>query len=1064
MLSKGLSKALAVALFCAAGLMAQSTGAIVGIVQDKSGAVVSGASVTVTSELTGFRLTTAADDAGRFSFPRLPVGSYRLEVTQPGFRQFLADGIRLDSDQTRHAEVSLEVGQVRESITVSGAVTLVETVGGTIKEIVDQRRMVDLPLNGRNPLQLQLLVAGAVPSTGTVSLGQNTAISVNGARGIANNYMLDGGDNNDPLTNTASLLPNPDALEEFSILTNNYSAEYGRNSGAVVNAITRAGTNQLHGGLYEFLRNDALDARSFFALQKSKLRRSQFGATLGGPVYLPKLYNGRDRTFFFFSFEGVRDRKGDTLSNLVVPTALERRGDFSQSALKPLDPATRARFPNDVIPANRFDPAAVKFIELMVPLPNTADSRHIFNRPITQDSNQIMGRADHMATAKQRVMVRYFYDWSNQFLTAGLPKLQSTVGFNTYHAVANHTYTLGPRLLNTAQFSFGRVDLKRGPLPVEGGVTYQSLGMRVVSDTPEYPQNWRGGVTGYWNLGQDNLVYIDRKTPQFTDTVSWIRGAHMMKFGGEVRTTMSDRLTANLTDPQFNFNGQFSTNPLADFLLGRPNVMNQGSLRKNEARSRAFSLFLQDDWKVRRNLTLSFGLRYDPFFPFYDASDQFSVFRPGVQSTVFPNAPAGLLYVGDAGVTRGGSRNDWNNFAPRLGFAWTPSNGSRTSVRGAYGIFYDTPRHYTLTAFANTQPYSLQFNINSPPSLSDPYAGRIIPFPFKPPSTAEERRAFRYTFPVVIGESVDPDLAAAYSQQWNVSLQREVRGQVLLSAGYVGAKGTRLTTQRELNPGVFGPGATTGNIDARRIYAPAFGSINSFDSIGCSTYHALQIGVNKRFSHGVSVNGNYTYGKSIDNASLDEAAAYQNPLDLRPEKALSNYDVRQRFVTSFLWETPAPKTGAGKAILGGWQWNGIVTVQSGSPFNVVSGRDQALIGTGTQRPNLVGNPHLDTGRSRHDLLFRYFDSAAFAQAPLGAFGNSGKNTLIGPGSYFFDFSAFRSFTVTERAKLQFRAEFFNLLNHANLTNPVSNISSATVGRIQSTTDPRIMQFGLKLIY
>ncbi|HUQ94244.1 MAG TPA: carboxypeptidase regulatory-like domain-containing protein, partial [Bryobacteraceae bacterium] len=327
------SIAFAALLTCAVRLMAQSTGAIVGVIQDKSGAIVPGASVTVTSELTGLKNTATADDAGRFRFPRLPVGSYRLEAVQQGFRQFVVEGIRLDSDQTRQADVSLEVGQVSESVNVSGAVALVETVGGTIKEIVDQRRMVDLPLNGRNPLQLQLLVAGAVPSTGTVSLGQNTAISVNGARGIANNYMLDGGDNNDPLTNTASLLPNPDALEEFSILTNNYSAEYGRNSGAVVNAITRAGTNQWHGGLYEFLRNDAFDSRNFFALQKSKLRRSQFGATLGGPVTIPKLYQGRDRTFFFLSFEGVRDRKGDTFSSLVVPTALERSGDFSQSAL-----------------------------------------------------------------------------------------------------------------------------------------------------------------------------------------------------------------------------------------------------------------------------------------------------------------------------------------------------------------------------------------------------------------------------------------------------------------------------------------------------------------------------------------------------------------------------------------------------------------------------------------------------------------------------------------------------------------------------------------------------------
>jgi outer membrane receptor protein involved in Fe transport len=1049
---------------CSLAMWAQSTGTLVGVVQDSSGAVVPGASVRAVNEGTSQQIATISDSAGRFTFPRLPVGTYRLEAVSAGFRQFIAEGIRLDSDQSRQATITLEVGQTTESVTVTGAVGLVETLGATLKEVVDEKRITDLPLNGRNPLQLQLLLPGVVPARGSVSLAQNTFISVNGARGNQNNYMLDGGDNNDPLTNSASLVPNPDALEEFSILTNNYSAEYGRNTGAVVNAITKSGTNQFHGTAYEFLRNDALDARGFFSLETPKLRRNQFGATLGGPVWLPRLYKGRDRTFFFVSYEGTRDRRAETFSSLVAPTALERQGDFSQSARKPVDPLTRQRFADDRIPAARFDPAAMKFLELLVPLPNASGGQHIFNRPEDLDSNQVLTRIDHMLTGSQRLTGRLFYDWSRTFLTAGLPVLHSSVNFHTYHLTANHTWTMSPALLNTAQFTFGRVDLKRGPEPVLDGVTYQSLGVRANSDTPQFPQNFRGSVSGFWNMAQDNLVNIDRKTFQGTDTVSYTRGAHLVKFGGEIRVAGSDRVTANLTDPQFTFDGRFATNPIADFLLGLPSRMQQGSLRQNQARSQAFSMFLQDDYKIRRNLTLSFGIRWEPFFPFYDAGDQMSVFRPGQQSAFYPNAPLGLLYAGDPGVPRGGVPNDWNNLAPRFGFAWTPFAGGKTSIRGAYGVFYDTPNFYQLTAFANTQPYSMQVSINQPYSFSDPYRGIENPFPYQPPATEEARRNFRFSLPAVVGESLDAGLVNAYVQQWNFNIQQEIVHRIVVTASYVGSKGTHLPLQRELNPAVLRPGATLANVDARRIYAPLYGSVASYESVGTSSYNALQLSVNKRFSGGYTLLANYTYGKALDTGSLDNLGGWQNPLDLRSEKGPSDNDVRQRFVGSFLWEVPSPERGLARAVFGGWQLNGIFTAETGTPVNVVSGRDQALIGSGAQRPNLVGNPYLDTGRPRAELLQMYFDPSAFALPPAGEFGNVGRNLLTGPGGYNLDASLFRSFQVAEGLRLQFRGELFNALNHANLGSPVSNIGSPTVGRILSASSPRIMQFGLKVIY
>ena len=1059
------STPLAVILFCAPALMlAQSTGTILGTVADTSGAIVPGAAIKVVSQSTGQQWQADSDTSGRFNFPRLPVGDYRIEASHTGFRQFVAEGIHLDSDQTRAANITLELGQTTDSITVTGAVGLVETVGGTIKEVVDARRITELPLNGRNPLQLQLLIPGVVTSTGSVSLAQNTTITVNGARGNQNNYMLDGGDNNDPLTNSASVVPNPDALEEFSILTNNFSAEYGRNTGAVVNAITKAGTNEYHASAFEFVRNDAFDARNFFSLVQPKLRRNQFGGTLGGPVHLPHIYNGHDRTFFFFSYEGIADRRANTFSSLTVPTALERTGNFTQSARKPTDPQTKAPFPGGIIPAARFDPASLKFIDALVPAANTPSGQFIFNTPQNLDANQILARGDHQISSRQRLTGRIFYEWEGTYITAGLPKLHSITDFNTYNVMLNHTWTIAPTLLNTAQFTFGRILIQRGPLPVEGDVTYQSLGIKVHSDTPQFAQNWRGSVSGFWNLNQDNTVNIDRRTYQWTDQVSYTRGAHMIKFGGEIRLTQSDRVTANLTDPQFTFNGTFAVNPFADFLLGLPSAMNQGSLRQNEGRGRAVSLFIQDDWKVRRDLTLSMGLRFEPTFPLFDRGDQMSVFRAGRQSTLYPTAPRGLLYAGDPGVPRGGGPNDWNNLGPRFGFAWSPLGSKKTSVRGAYGIFYDTPDYYQLTAFANSQPYSLQLQISQPYSFSDPYRGRVDPFPYKPPQTADERKNFVYSLPATIGESVDANLVNAYVQQWNFNIQQETVKHIVLTAGYVGSKGTRQPLQRELNSAVYAPNATLGNVDQRRIYAPNFVSIASYESSGCSTYNALQLSLNKRFSGRYTVLANYTYAKSLDNGSLDTLGGWQNPLDLRPEKGPSDYDVRKRFVASFLYAIHEPSARAAKAILGGWQVNGIFSAQSGTPFTVTSGQDRALIGSGSQRPNLVGNPFLDTSRPKAQLLQQYFNPAAFVLPPVGQFGNLGRNTMYGPGRYNLDSSLFRNFKLQERLNLQFRFELFNTLNHANLGGPVANIGANTVGRILSAGDPRILQFGLKLVY
>lgn len=1045
---------------------AQSNGAINGTVEDSSGAVVPGAEIQVTNQLTGLQFNATSDDAGRFLVQRLPVGEYKLTARREGFQQFVTEQFRLDADQTRTISVTLAVGNTTEAVTVTGAVAQVDTVSGTIRQVVDERRITELPLNGRNPVQLVLLVPGAVQSNNN-GLSANNGISVNGARGTSTNYMLDGGDNNDPQEGGSAVTPNPDALEEFSVLTNNFSAEYGRNAGAIVNAVTKSGTNAFHGSLFEFVRNDALDSRNFFAISKGKLRRNQYGGSFGGPVI-------KNRAFFFGSYEGVKQRQGETFSSLVVPTDLERRGDFTASTQKPRDPnAANALFPNSVIPASRFDPAAAKFMELLqVPLPNSTGNRHIFNRPINQDNGQYLARGDYSLSLSQRLTARVFETSNTEFLTAGLPVLTSDVKFDTWNIGGQHTWTITPALLGVGQYTWNQSIIDRGPLPVGtgNGVSFQDMGIKVNRGGADalgktLVPHFRGQVNGYWNLNQDNLVRIDRGSHQATYAMTYNRGAHLLKWGGEYRTTKSDRVTANGIDPQFTFNGQISGNAFADFLIGRPFNMTQGSVRINRIRSQTYNLFFQDEWKARQDLSFTFGLRYEPMYPYYSADDELTAFRPGQQSTVYPAAPLGLLYVGDQGIPRGGTQNDMNNLAPRVSMAWSPFGSKKTSIRAAYGFFYDVMKFHTVSHFVNSPPYSLQITINTPRSLSDPYAGQVNPFPYAPPASDAERARYTFLRPVTIGLSPNENQAAPYVQQWNLNIQRELARDYLLTVAYIGTKGTRLPLRNELNPALFRAGATAGNVNARRIYGPDFASIIDYQTVINSTYNALQITLNKRLSNGFTLLAAYTYSRSIDGSSLEvDGFNGQDPRNLRADKGLSDFDLRQRFISSFLYEIPGPKTGIAKWVLGGWQTNGILSIQSGGNFNVVSGQDRALAGVGTQRPNLVGNPHLDTSRSRNELLNLYFNPAAFALPALGEYGNSGRNTMIGPGRWNLDFALFKGFQIREAMKLHFRWEMFNAVNHANLGNPRSNISAANPGRIDSTSGGRVMQLGLRLVF
>jgi outer membrane receptor protein involved in Fe transport len=1040
---------------------AQSTAEIRGIVQDESGGIIPGATVTAINELTGLERTTTSDSGGRFNIPRLPVGNYRVEVKVDGFRPFATAPFRLNVENIRQVTAVMALGALEEGITVTGQAAVVETVGGTLGEIVDERRIQELPLNGRNPLQLQVLLPGvvqAVGNAGSTAMWQMGGFSVNGLRGISNNYMLDSGDNNDVLGGTAAIVPNPDALEEFTVQTSNFSAEYGRNMGAVINAVTKSGTNRLHGSAYEFARHDAMDAKQFFAVEKGTLRRSQYGGTLGGPIV-------RDRMFYFGAFEGLRLRQGESRSNLVVPTALERNGDFSQSSLKPRDPLTGQPFPNNQIPRAQFDPAIVKFMDALIPLPNASGGRHIYNAPLTKDGWQVMSRLDTQLTDRQRLFGRVFYDKNELVNTNGLPVLHSEVAYATWNAAINHTHILSSHLVNAFQFTYSETDLDRGPLPVGDRLNFQKLGVNVPLAT-EGTENtlvplFRGGVSGHWNLNQDAWEPDDRPAVQFKNDTSYSRGSHVLKFGGEYRWSANNRTAGNCNDPCFNFNGQYTGSPLGDFLLGMANNVQQFSVRYNKGRARAFAAYAQDDWTVNQRLTLSLGVRWEPFIAFYEVDQPQPVFRPGQKSILFPNAPLGLLYAGDPGVPRGGHPTRWANLAPRVAAAWRLNE--KTSLRTAYGIFHDTARffHYPKT-LVFTPPYSISRTTNDV-IFSDPYRGKPNPYPYQPPTSSAEYATYQFQLPVRV-TSYPHDFSSGFSQQWNVNLQRDLGGDLVVSAAYVGTRAHDLPTSRSINNAVYGPGATLGNRQQRRLY-PDFEDISSFDPIGKSLYHGLQLSVNKRFSRGYSVLASYTLSKAMDNASNDDDfnGSAQNRMDPDDTWGFSDSDQRHRLVTSVLWELPSPQTGAARAVLGGWQLNGIVTLAAGTPFTVSTGRD-TMLSFETSRANVNGNPNLSTDRSQAEKIARYFDPTVFSIPANGAIGNTPRNFLIGPGSRNVDLSLFRNFALRRGMNLQFRVEAFNAFNFVNLRNPRSNIGSPDPGRIDSAGDARVMQLGLRMAF
>jgi hypothetical protein len=1087
-------KALLCLLVIAVPLAAQTGSSVIfGTVTDSSGAALAAASVSATNEATGVAETVNTNETGNYVFPDLRSGTYKVSCSKSGFQTTERTGILIQVDQRARVDLTVQVGEVKQVLEVQGSVTTVDTFSSTVKDVVDSTRMDVLPLNGRNALSLQALLPGAIQmgsgsAASGIALNTNLVFSVNGTRAEQSAYILDGGINMDMYNNVPAAFPNPDTLQEFSLLENGYSAVNGRDAGAVVNMVTKSGTNQLHGVLYDFLRNSDMDSRNFFSPVVSVLHRNQFGGNAGGPALLPH-YNGKDRTFYFFAFEGMRQTQGMTNSSTVVPSALERQGDFSQSFVKgklisvaPPSTVTAQNpigqpYPNNVIPASQLDPVALNFTKNFVPLPNSPGNIYNYNISLPTNDNQVVAKVDHSFSNANKLSVRYFWDDSYTVLNYAVPSFNGQNDWVTHNLTINDTHIFSPTLINAATLSVARNIFIRAP-EVTSPRTWAALGCVstcVPLAPPSVPTDWILGINNGLGLAIATNYFSHMMNYQFIDTVSWTKGNHLLQFGGDIAKVRRNGRENFDTDPGFTFNGLATGNSgygYADFYAGAAVSVYQNSPISSWQYKYTPFLYFQDDWRVSHRLTLNLGVRWEPYIPVADAYGEDTAFRAGQQSKVYPLAPLGYLFPGDPGIPIGVVPNRYDRFSPRFGFAYDPFGDGKTSIRGGYGIFSDTTQLVTLNSNGTSQPFSYgltTFNVQ----LSDPYGNSPQQLQFlenyQHATTPQEKATKVFYLPLTV-MNMNPAFTSAYIQQWNMNVQRELWKKVVLTVAYLGNKGTRLHVSEQQNPGVYIPGqSTSGNVDSRRIFQ-GYQTIESIQSTANSTYQSLQVNWNRRFENGVTFLGSYVFSKAIDLESTDGNSGLgsqsSDPFNWDKDKGLANFNVKHRFVTSFIWDMPFFRGSKGleHAFLGGWQLNGILTLQTGIPFTVLAGQDRSLSGVGLDHADVLGPVATYNGESTNSKLARYFDTTAFALPALGTFGTAGRNTVVGPGLENFDGGLSKDFRVTENKRFQFRWEVFNSLNHPNFANPNASFASTNFGRILSAGNPRIMQLALKFYF
>ena len=1119
--SRGVRIGAAAALFWGCLWAQVPTGEITGTVTDSTGAVVAGAVITLTHPATNTQRVLRTNSSGIYDLPALPPGSYNLKVEMTGFNAQVRNDIELQVAQVARIDIALQVGNVSEVVEVAGGAPVLETENTSVGTVIENQRIQELPLNGRNYLQLTSLTPGVTTNSSASSVGMSrqggsrsqTTVSVVGQRIFFNHYTLDGIENTDPSFNSYLFLPSIDALQEFKVESGIFPAEYGHNM-SQINVTTKSGTNQVHGTAFEFLRNSALDAKNFFDSGSKPIppfKRNQFGATLGGPVVLPHVLDGRNKLFFFFDYEGLRERKALT-QPATVPSTAWVQGDFSSVATPIYDPATRVYnvtngvatsvvsatpFPNNIIPANRLAPISLAYMQRWTPPPNiggplnTAANNFVNTEGRPTNANQENTRFDYAQSANSNWMFRYAHSGEALYTPINIPNEGTDTASQVHQGMLGHTWVIGANKVNDFKFGISRLENIQAPVHSGKQNVVAELGIQGIdTSNPLYwgtPNvNLNGGFS---NLGENSDAPFNTWDTiiQVTDNFSWTRGRHGFKFGADISRTRYNVLNGTVTRGRFNENGQYTTsglagaptvpaNNLADFMLGLfQNTEAQVGEPLANLRNLYLGFYFEDSWKATSRLTINYGLRWEDQIPWVDKHDNIANIDFRWDNSVMPTfvragdgdpfegnppfrLPAGIPYVRDGRFGRSVYQNDPHNFGPRLGLAY--SVNPKTVIRAGAGIYYVNEIASASFEIARNAPFSIRRSETANTIQPNLTWSQI----FTTPGTPSFILAAQYNQPT------------SYVPQWSFGVQRELTRNMSLEVNYIGSAGVHLRRFMTYNTAPPGPG----NQNPRRPFPIFNGTFQVMNAPSHSSYDALQVRLQQRFSHGFTVLGSFSWGKSIDNGSAirwqgNDVSTPSDDYNLRAMRGLSAFDFRRRLTTSLLYELPF---GRGKALLGnvgrgvdavvgGWQLGSILTLQDGFPLTATCGSSSLQNGGDACLADATGiNPNLPRGQQTPN---RFFNPAAFVNRLPGGepfrFGNAGRGNIIGPGIIDWDFSMAKRIPITERHGVEFRAEFFNIPNHPIFGQPGTSPGTSTYGVISNTNvDSRQLQFGLKYAF
>lgn len=1114
---------------------------IEGAVSDQTGGLLSGVKVTLLNLDQGLKRDAVTNGEGYFSVPLLQPGQYLITAQKDGFAVAEIENVVLHVGDVRGLSIRLRLSTAPVEIQVTDQSQQVETISPALGKVVTSDVVRNAPLDGRDIRDLALLQPGVTPTDLDFSKNGVGTFNINGGRADSVNYLLDGGLNNDLIDNRAVYVPNPDTVAEFRILTSNYPAEFGRDSGGVISVATQSGTKTLHGTLFDFLRNDAFNANSFFNKQndlpRNVLKRNQFGGTLGGPLVVPHLIEKNDRVFFFVGYQGERLVENQPLHSIPTFTPLEADGDFSKSSRDLLgniipDPGVASFlqaypfFQSDptlaaqaIIDPTRINSVASNYFAAGL-IPTSASGFLNSQEKLTFDRDELTSKVDIDINDKNKLAVTFGWDRVHDvtpFDYADVPGYPDVSHGNDFFVNVGYTHLFRSNLLDELRGTFERSNNKSAS-PNRELPRPSQLGIGVTPDLATGPSNLlfdKGLQTGFSTLGPQ--VFIDN-TYSLSDSLTWTQGRHNWKFGGGLSAFQNNTVFAFTVNGQFVFvgpGGFFSGNSFADFLLGLPLQYTQSANAASDVRSKFTYAFGQDDWRVRKNLVLSLGLRYEYSTPKSDTQGRTFSIVPGHQSTVFPNAPPGLLFPGDAGSPSGVNFPDKNDWAPRVGFAWDPRGNGRTSLRGAFGVFYDILKGEDNLQFNGQEPFYASTGLQFSPLSGNPTAevnyltapftatGVQNPFPSQPPPKNLDFAAAGF---LPIGASgsvfvVDPHLRTPYTYQYHLTLQHEVANNTIAEASYVGSSSHSLTALTQANPVVLGTfnrvlnltpaGSSCGADPANLCYA----AIREFRNVARANYNGLLLSLQKQltgdgfFGHSYFTLA-YTFSHNIDNASGFNNRNWEVPY-YQPNlfRASSDMDVRHRVVFSGGWELPFARewASAPKRLTEGWNLFPIISWRTGFPLDVFANLPSQFDYT-SPGPSGAGDP--DLVRANLVAPIQYFDphsthtfssqgnywfaptsfsaanfptdAQAVADPAARTYGSFARNSLRGPGRFNIDLAFSKSTSITERWRVEARADIFNLLNHAEFSNPDTNINSPTFGRLLYTAQPRVIQLALRL--